>query len=398
MRVAHFLGGILPRHTDYEDLKVLVEDHGVWLRHMTEHLARRGHEIMMCLFYPRSGTVHLNGVEWRFYRPLLLPRILRDGKEWNPLLCRDLLRWGPQIIHFHILTYDANLFATSFLCRLLRIPFLAHHHGEPIPRPTKRLRRRLIRLGLRQAKTVLFLTEEDRARWKSWTSIRHARIVPTGYSSEFTPGNREEARGRTGLTGDPLVLWVGYLRQSKNPLMVLQGFRLFSERFPGARLHMVGDGSLRGAVEQAVRADPLLGERVVCHGALPQRRLPDFYRSADLFVLGSWFEGLGAVCLEAMACGAVPVVTDVSGFRAATDEGRYGILYPPGDSEALAAALEGLARDPARREAMARSALHWVQRFLWDRIAESLEGLYAELLEDRPANAQSRSGASGIRT
>jgi glycosyltransferase involved in cell wall biosynthesis len=244
---------------------------------------------------------------------------------------------------------------------------------------------------------VIFQTAEDR---DAWTRVFHAgstRVIPSGYSSVFSRGDREEARRKTGMEGEPLVLWVGYLGARKDPLTVLRGFRRFAEHFPGATLHFVGDGSLEERLRGEASADPILADRTILHGAMPQRLVPDFYRSADIFVLGSRSEGFCGACLEAMACGVVPVVTDVSGFRGVTDRGRVGLLYPPGDSDALAAALTKLTLNSRLRLRMAEEALEWVVQFRWDRIAERLEALYAELLENPFKAPHPPSGPSRMR-
>src|SRR3546814_7612096 len=62
-------------------------------------------------------------------------------------------------------------------------------------------------------------------------------------------------------------------------------------------------------------------------------------RAADLFVSGSHAEGCGYSLLEALACGATPVVTDIPAFRALTGDGAIGRLWPPGDAVRLAEAL-----------------------------------------------------------
>jgi glycosyltransferase involved in cell wall biosynthesis len=69
-----------------------------------------------------------------------------------------------------------------------------------------------------------------------------------------------------------------------------------------------------------------------------------------VFVSGSHAEGSGYALLEALACGLVPVVTDIPSFRALTGDGRIGRLWPCGDAAALAGALAGAAADPVPPE------------------------------------------------
>jgi glycosyltransferase involved in cell wall biosynthesis len=74
-------------------------------------------------------------------------------------------------------------------------------------------------------------------------------------------------------------------------------------------------------------------------GKLPHADLLYWFNSADFFLSGSHYEGSGTALCEAMSCGCVPVVTDIPSFRMITDNGRCGVLYPPGNEAALLAAL-----------------------------------------------------------
>jgi glycosyltransferase involved in cell wall biosynthesis len=107
-------------------------------------------------------------------------------------------------------------------------------------------------------------------------------------------------------------------------------------------------------VQARVRAHPELAGRVHFLGSVPHARVETLMRATDVFVSGSRAESCGYALLEAMACGATPVVTDIPSFRALTAEGRVGRLWPAGDSARLAAALldawiRKMPRDEVRR-------------------------------------------------
>jgi glycosyltransferase involved in cell wall biosynthesis len=76
----------------------------------------------------------------------------------------------------------------------------------------------------------------------------------------------------------------------------------------------------------------------------------------DIFVMPSLYEGLGVAALEAMACGLPVIASDTGGLREAVEDGRTGLLAPPGDVVALAHAIETLAEAPAMRAAMGAAA------------------------------------------
>ena len=123
-------------------------------------------------------------------------------------------------------------------------------------------------------------------------------------------------------------------------MTVLAGFERALPRLGDAHLTMLFHTTeLRPAVERLVAASRRLSGRVHLRGQVAHDRLAAFYSAADLFVLGSHHEGSGYALLEAMACGAVPVVTDIPSFRAMTGDGAVGGLWRPGDADGCVSAL-----------------------------------------------------------
>jgi len=105
---------------------------------------------------------------------------------------------------------------------------------------------------------------------------------------------------------------------------------------------------------------------------------------ADILVVPSRYEPFGMVILEGMLHGLPIVATGLGGPAEIIDSGRTGVLVPPRDPPALAAALVCLIRDPSRRWGLGRSAALEVRdRWLWPRRVEVMEEVYRELLEAR---------------
>src|SRR5262249_16628900 len=127
---------------------------------------------------------------------------------------------------------------------------------------------------------------------------------------------------------------------------------------PDARLRFVfHESDLEDALRSAVASSPTLASRVEILGAVPAEQLRRIYEQSDLFVVGSHREGSGYAALEGMACGVVPVLTDIAPFRWLVDDGRAGALWPVGDAAALAEAIAAVASrplEPQRRQARAR--------------------------------------------
>ena len=101
---------------------------------------------------------------------------------------------------------------------------------------------------------------------------------------------------------------------------------------------------------------------------------------ATVFACPSLYEPLGIVNLEAMACGTAVVASAVGGIPEVVSDGETGLLVPPDDPGALAAALNALLGDPARADALGRAGRERaVTEFGWQAVAAQTAGLYAEL-------------------
>jgi glycosyltransferase involved in cell wall biosynthesis len=120
-----------------------------------------------------------------------------------------------------------------------------------------------------------------------------------------------------------------------------------------------------------------VADRVRLLGPVPRGQLPALLRSADVVVCSPWYEPFGIVPLEAMACGVPVVASAVGGLVDTVVDGVTGMLVPPRDPRALAARLEELRTDPARRRAYGRAALTRVRRlYSWDEVAAGTAAAY----------------------
>ena len=169
----------------------------------------------------------------------------------------------------------------------------------------------------------------------------------------FTPGNREAARVETRMHGYPCLLWIGHLVPGKDPLTMLEGVARASERLPDLNVWCAfGSSPLLGQMRQRIAADRRLTGRVHLMGNVPHAHIERLMQAADIFVSASHRESSGYALLEAMACGAIPVVTDIPSFRAITGDGVVGRLWPVGDADRLADALVSVSTGAAARRAV----------------------------------------------
>lgn len=195
-------------------------------------------------------------------------------------------------------------------------------------------------------------------------------------SSTFVPGSQEEARRRSGIHGDPCLLWLGRLAAVKDPLGVLDALAMASDRLPGVRLWCCyKNAPLEQQVKARIASDPRLRERVVLLGPRPHRDIETLCQAADFLIQGSLREGSGYALIEALACGTTPLVTDIPAFRRITKQGRFGALAAPGDAAGMAQNLiEWASKDRVRLRRQARR--HFEDELSYAAIGRDLLAIY----------------------
>ncbi len=185
----------------------------------------------------------------------------------------------------------------------------------------------------------------------------------------FRPLDRERIRRVMDLSG-PVVASVGHLIERKGHHLVIDALA----DIPDATLLIAGDGEERRALNaQAKRLG--LSDRVRFLGAVPHEALSDIYNAADALVLASSREGWPNVLLEAMACGAPCVATNVWGNAEVISSPAAGALAPERSAGAIAGAVKGLLAAPPRRNAVRAHA----EAHSWNETVYGMHGIFSEL-------------------
>lgn len=155
------------------------------------------------------------------------------------------------------------------------------------------------------------------------------------------------------LRGGPVIGVVCALRPEKGLDTLLKAFAAILPQYPDARLAIVGSGSEETALQQMAAS---LGIGNATHFEPATRKVAEWLRCIDIFVLPSLSEALSNSLMEAMACGCCPVASEVGGNPELVIDGRTGLLFPPGNAPALAARLRDLVGNESARRNMAAAA------------------------------------------
>lgn len=168
----------------------------------------------------------------------------------------------------------------------------------------------------------------------------------------------ESNRWRQELLGehfDHIVLSVGRLSTQKDPLILIEAAKVVIETLPRTRFVLVGDGPLKGLIQNKV--DQLgLSENVLLTGAIPYEQMAEIHHAADVFAISSIYEGTCMVLQEAAVAGKPIVSTKFAGALDMILDGENGLLASIGDSQKFAEHLCYLLTHPLKRVKMGQSA------------------------------------------
>ncbi|MGD0500811.1 MAG: glycosyltransferase [Bryobacteraceae bacterium] len=274
-----------------------------------------------------------------------------DPRMW-PRLTRAIRAFHPHVVHTHSYVLRYALPART----LAGGGLIVHTVHNVAKREVDALGRAIHRVAFRAGTLPVAISNEVARSFLATYGFAVAATIPNGADTRrgFRPEARAAWRRAHGFgPADFLVASTARFEPQKNPLGLIEAFAKALAAHPAAYLVMAGEGSL---LERSRRLSSRLGiERRVRFLGVCQD-VPELLSACDLFALASDWEGSSVVAIEAMAARLPVVATAVGGVPELVVDGSTGLLAPAGDPEALAAALAGLAADPARRRAMAEAA------------------------------------------
>ena len=227
------------------------------------------------------------------------------------------------------------------------------------------------------------------------------RVIPNGIdTARFTGIPQSTIREELGIpTNAPVIAMLSRLTPNKGVDDMIDAAAMVIRRRPDVRVLIVGAGP--GSYKAAAEEDPFvvglkqrvrdlnLTERVLFTGY--RSDIPSLLAQVQVSVLPSLIEGLSNSVLESMAAGCAVVSTNVGGVGEAITDGESGLLVPPSNVGALAAALNSLLDHPDRAREMGARARHVIfERYSVERMVAATEGLYVDLLAHKTARRRRR--------
>ena len=375
MKIVHVYAGYAP------------SAHGGIQRHLgllREGLARAGHQVIVLAASSDARTRLEGDPAGRIVYAGTVGRVA--GRRLCPSLPGWLRRLRPGILHFHSPSPFSEI---AGLLASVRCSTVVTYHCEVERHGWRRLHDSLLQRLLRRADRIVVTSPQALESAPALAAHRgRCVVVPLGLDlARLGDSARAQAvaRGVRDAAPGPVVLFVGRLRRYKGLDVLMEAMR----GVPGT-LVVVGRGPEEEALRRKAR-EPGLGGRVVFAGDVPDEDLPGYYRAANLLALPSVSraEFFGQVLVEAMACGLPVVSTRLgTGTSLVNADGVTGTEVPPGDPEALAAAVRRLIENPDEARRMGERGRLRAAGFDAQVMIDRTAALYADLAgSPRPATA-----------
>ncbi len=257
------------------------------------------------------------------------------------VLAGHLKRKGVTHLHNHIAT--ASCTVAMLASAVSGIPFSYTIHGPGIFFEPERWR---IDEKTARASFVACISDFCRSQVMMFSAREHwpkLHVVHCGVAPE--------RYDRAGIRDGGRLLFVGRLAGVKGLPVLFEALAGLSRPHPDLRVTLIGDGPERAQLEREAAARGLSGI-VEFAGYRSQDEVARALQDTDIFVLPSFAEGVPVVLMEALAARVPVIASRVAGIPELVEDGVSGLLVPPGDAGALAAAIATLADDPARRKRM----------------------------------------------
>lgn len=262
---------------------------------------------------------------------------------------------------YQIVSFSTTINMFTILASLgLKNRVIVSERNDPDKCSCKKLRNFVYSFG----QGFVFQTEAAKNCFSAGIRSRSV-VIPNPVRTDFPePFDKTDQKPR-----EKKIAAVGRLEPQKNHMLLLEAFAEFHKDYPDYELHLFGKGSLEALLR--IGAETLgIGGKVIFEGFC--RDVLQRIKSYSMYVLSSDYEGISNSLMEAMAIGLPCISTDcpIGGSRLCIQDGENGRLIPIGDCEALQRAMEWIAQDSERAEAMGQRATGIRERFSEEKICQ----------------------------
>ena len=347
----------------------------VQVRELAERLRSRGHDVMVLAPARRPpAEPYVVGVGRPVDIPYNASNAPIDPRPWSRGKIRDVLRaFAPDVVHAHQPTAPSTgMWATLEA----RAPVVGTFHSGATRARLYDLAAPLIRRVARRLAIRIAVSERAAAFERSRIGGPF-EIIPNGVDTAAFAG-----AGPADLGAGTKLLFVGRLDERKGFPVAVEAFRRLVATREDLLLVVAGDGPQRDVVDRLPAGHR---ERVRMLGTVAHAELPAVAAACDLYLgPATGGESFGVVLVEAMAAGLPVIASDIPGYDEVVRQGIDGLLVPPRDPAALAAAAGRVLGDPALAERLVAAGRDRAATYDWSVVVERLEDAYRRALQLGP--------------
>lgn len=214
-------------------------------------------------------------------------------------------------------------------------------------------------------------------------NIKHIDIIPMGVDLDlFSPIKKTKSIKEKFRIKGPFLLTVGRLVQKKGVKYLFKAMPFVLKKFPGAKLVIVGDGPEKENLINLSK-ELKIENNVIFVGNIQNKLLPNYYATADIFILPSIItesgdtEGLGVVLLEAIASGTVVIGSNVGGIPDIIKDRKTGLLVDEKESNQISEAIiKLLSKRNLRKRLIRNGILHIEKNYSWKSVVDKFKETY----------------------
>jgi len=231
-----------------------------------------------------------------------------------------------------------------------------------------------IRAVSRRADALIFISTSTKADWRRYfpKSSKPSFVIPMGkgpaYRPDIDPCEIDRTTLKHGIT-QPYILYIGTIEPRKNLPRLVAAFAQLAESFPAHRLVIAGmKGWMYAELYEKVKSLHLQS-RVIFTGFVPEEDKPGLLAGAEVFVYPSLYEGFGIPVLEALACGAPTLTSNISSLPEVA--GDAAVLVNPEEIDDIANGLQKLLTNSALRDSLRLKCVYQASLFDWNRTVDA---------------------------
>ena len=312
---------------------------------------------------------------------IVLNKLKKGGFDYKIITILKSLIHEHNIKLVHTNLYHANLYGriAAYMCNIPTVASVYNTYGSK-PSWHKRFVNRILSP---LCKSIIVVSKEIRDDITKWDGVpfEKVKIFPSAvdFSMSESDLSIKEAKAKLGIDNSVFVVGtIGRLEEQKGHIYLISAINLLLKKGKNIELILVGDGRLRGQLEQQAHDLEIFNK---VHFLGTRRDLKDLYRAMNVFVMSSLWDGLSLVLLSAMAAKVPILATDVGNAAELIGDDEFGGLVNSADASALSSSLVDFIDNPSSYKGMINKSNIMVRaRYGEETFVYSLIDLFSSIL------------------